>query len=141
MDEQEILAIIRTLLALERNYLAIERTDLAKLRTGLALMLIGPSASTALVYVQNFTPFTEPFYIEWLAYLFFILIAFFGAWLTYSAYSQLKSTKNMLKEIRIQEIEFAKKSITLQYTLKRTHKSKRLTIPLLSSSISQLASY
>jgi uncharacterized membrane protein YidH (DUF202 family) len=45
LDEQETLAVIRTLLAYERNYQAIERTQLAELRTGLSLALITPPAA------------------------------------------------------------------------------------------------
>jgi hypothetical protein len=113
MSEQDILAIMRTLFALERNYLAMERTELAQLRTGLTLSLIGPSATTVLAYALNFTSFSEPFYVEWIAYAFFVLITFFGVWMTYHAYAGLKNTRQILKKIRDQELNFAKRSTTL----------------------------
>ena len=54
MDEQEVLAVVRTLLAYERNYLSIERTQLAQLRTGLTLALITPPAAATLAYAFEF---------------------------------------------------------------------------------------
>lgn len=118
MSEQEVLAIIRTLLALERNYLAMERTGLAQLRTGLALALIGPSATTVLAYILNFTPFTEPFYIELVAYAFFVIVAFFGIWITYNAYKDVKKIRLVIVKIRAQELDFAEKSTNLSVLIK-----------------------
>jgi len=117
MSEQDILAVVRTLLALERNYLALERTALAEMRTGLALALIGPSATTVLTYMLEFTPFSEPYIVELIAYAVFVLITIVGIGTIYHAYGELKNTRRIIKRIKSQELDYAKKSAALNLLL------------------------
>jgi uncharacterized membrane protein YidH (DUF202 family) len=115
MNEQEILAVIRTLLALERNYLAVERTQLAQLRTGLTLALIGPPATAAFAYVYIFVP--EAFYLDWIAFGFFIILTIAGIWMSYRAYVGLKVTRKMQKKIKMRELEVSGKSEAISVVL------------------------
>jgi uncharacterized membrane protein YidH (DUF202 family) len=108
MNEQDVLSVIRTLLALERNYLAVERTQLAQLRTGLTLALIGPPATATFAYVQIFVH--GAFYLEWIASSFLAILTVVGVWMSYKAYSSLKVTRKIQKEIRIRELEISGKS-------------------------------
>jgi uncharacterized membrane protein YidH (DUF202 family) len=118
MSEQDILAVVRTLFALERNYLAEERTALSELQAGLALALIGPSATTVLTYVINFTPFSEPYIVELIIYTIFALITIIGIGITYHAYRELRNTRRIIKRIKSKELDYAKKSATFDLLLK-----------------------
>ncbi|MDQ1281583.1 MAG: hypothetical protein QG670_2848 [Thermoproteota archaeon] len=118
MSEQDILAVVRTLLALERNYLALERTALAELRTGITLVVIGPSGTTVLAYVLPLFHIIIRPIVEWIAYAFLVVITLYGLLVIYHAYRELKNTKNVLQRIRLQELDFAKKSAALNLLLK-----------------------
>jgi uncharacterized membrane protein YidH (DUF202 family) len=115
VNEQEVLAVIRTLLALERNYLAVERTQLAQLRTGLTLALIGPPAAATFAYVQILVP--EAFYLEWVASSFLVILTVVGVWMSYKAYVGLKVTRKMQKQIRMREVEISGKSEAINAVL------------------------
>jgi uncharacterized membrane protein YidH (DUF202 family) len=112
MDENTRLALIRTLLATERNYLAVERTQLAQLRTGLSLALIAPPAAATFTYISGYLP--EAFRIDILVYIFLSIITIYGAYISVSAYMELKKTRKVQSTIRkrklevVEESEFAK---------------------------------
>ncbi|MGD6808232.1 MAG: hypothetical protein ACQCN3_00880 [Candidatus Bathyarchaeia archaeon] len=97
MDEQETLAVIRTLLAYERNYQAIERTQLAELRTGLSLALITPPAAATLAYIFEFLP--QDYYVSIVVYVFLALIVVYGVWMALSAFFGLRKTRQTQKVI------------------------------------------
>ena len=80
MDEQEVLAVVRTLMAYERNYLSIERTQLAQLRTGLTLSLITPPAAATLAYAFDFLP--RNYYLSIVVYIFLAIITLYGIWMS-----------------------------------------------------------
>lgn len=115
MNEQEILAVIRTLLALERNYLAVERTQLAQLRTGLTLALIGPPATATFAYVYILVP--EVSYLDWIASSFLVILTIVGVWMSYKAYAGLKVTRKMQKKIKMRELEVSGKSEAISAVL------------------------
>lgn len=100
-EKQEVLAEIRTLLALERNYLAEERTALAEFRTGLALTVIGPTASTIIVYILSILPIEETFIFDLLNFTFFSILTAIGIWTSYQSRSKLQKIriqKRILKD-------------------------------------------
>jgi uncharacterized membrane protein YidH (DUF202 family) len=103
MDEQEVLAVVRTLLAYERNYLSIERTQLAQLRTGLTLSLITPPAAATLAYAFDFLP--KNYYISIVVYIFLILITLYGVWMSLNAYFALKNTRKIQSKIQERQLE------------------------------------
>jgi len=78
MNEQEILAEIRTLLAIERNYLAEERTELAEFRTGLALTVIAPAASTVIAYTFSLLQVEHALLLDALNLSFFAILTIWG---------------------------------------------------------------
>ena len=108
MDEQEVLAVVRTLLAYERNYLSIERTQLAQLRTGLTLALITPPAAATLAYAFEFLP--RDYYISIVVYIFLAVITIYGIWMALNSYFGLKQTRKIQNKIQKQEVEVIRKS-------------------------------
>ena len=108
MDEQEVLAVVRTLLAYERNYLSIERTQLAQLRTGLTLALITPPAAATLAYAFEFLP--RNYYISIVVYIFLAIITFYGIWMALNSYFGLKQTRKIQNKIQEREVEVIRKS-------------------------------
>lgn len=108
MDEQEVLAVVRTLLAYERNYLSIERTQLAQLRTGLTLALITPPAAATLAYAFEFLP--KNYTISIVIYIFLIIFTLYGIWMSLHAYFGLKETRKIQKIIRKRQLEVVGKS-------------------------------
>jgi len=108
MDEQEVLAVVRTLLAYERNYLSSERTQLAQLRTGLTLALITPPAAATLAYAFEFLP--RDYYVSIVVYIFLIIITLYGIWMSLSAYFGLKETRKIQNKIQKRQLEVIGKS-------------------------------
>ena len=108
MDEQEILAVLRTLLAYERNFQSIERTQLAQLRTGITLALIAPAATATLAYVFQFLP--KDFYVSIVVYLFLAIIIVYGAWMSVHSYLGLKDTRKIQIRIRERQLEVMRQS-------------------------------
>ena len=104
VNEQEVLAKIRTLLALERNYLAEERTALAEFRTGLALTLIGPAASTVLAYVLAGLPTEEAIIFDLLNFAFFSILTIIGIWTSIHSRSKLKMIRKKKRIIKDREV-------------------------------------
>jgi uncharacterized membrane protein YidH (DUF202 family) len=90
VNEQEVLAKIRTLLALERNFLADERTALAEFRTGLAITLIGPTVSTLIAYVLSVFTVDQTVVLVVLNFTFFSVLIIFGVWTIFRSQSKLK---------------------------------------------------
>jgi hypothetical protein len=103
MDEQQVLAVVRTLLAYERNYLSIERTQLAQLRTGLTLSLITPPAAATLAYAFDFLP--RNYYLSIVVYIFLAIITLYGIWMSLNSYFGLKETRKIQKKIQQRQIE------------------------------------
>ncbi len=116
MDEQQVLAVIRTLLAYERNYLSIERTQLAQLRTGLTLALITPPATATLAYAFEFFP--NDLYVSIIVYVFLIIATSYGVWMTIKAYVGLKKTRRIERKIQQRQLEVLAKSNTVDGLLK-----------------------
>ena len=108
MDEQEVLAVVRTLLAYERNYLSIERTQLAQLRTGLTLSLITPPAAATLAYAFDFLP--RNYYISIFVYIFLIIITLYGVWMSINSFYKLKDTRRVQSRIHQRQLEVIGKS-------------------------------
>lgn len=108
MDEQEVLAVVRTLMAYERNYLSIERTQLAQLRTGLTLALITPPAAATLAYAFDFLP--RNYYISIIVYIFLIIITCYGIWMSVNSFYKLKDTRRVQSRIRQRQLEVIGKS-------------------------------
>ena len=108
MDEQEVLAVVRTLLAYERNYLSIERTQLAQLRTGLTLSLITPPAAATLAYAFDFLP--KNYYISIVVYIFLIIITLYGVWMSINSFYKLKDTRRVQSRIHQRQLEVIGKS-------------------------------
>ncbi len=108
MDEQEVLAVVRTLLAYERNYLSIERTQLAQLRTGLTLSLITPPAAATLAYAFDFLP--KNYYISIVVYIFLIIITLYGVWMSINSFYKLKDTRRVQSRIHQRQLEVMGKS-------------------------------
>jgi uncharacterized membrane protein YidH (DUF202 family) len=97
LDEQEALAVIRTLLAYERNYQSIERTQLAQLRTGLSLALIVPPAAATLAYAFEFLP--NDSVVSVIVYVFLALVVVYGVWMALAASIALRKTRQSQKKI------------------------------------------
>jgi uncharacterized membrane protein YidH (DUF202 family) len=108
IDEQEVLAVVRTLMAYERNYLSIERTQLAQLRTGLTLALITPPAAATLAYAFDFLP--RNYYISIIVYIFLIIITCYGIWMSVNSFYKLKDTRRVQSRIRQRQLEVIGKS-------------------------------
>jgi LEA14-like dessication related protein len=115
MDEQEVLAVLRTLLAYERNYLAIERTQLAQLRTGLTLALIPPPAAATLAYALEFLP--KNYYISIIVYIFLAIITVYGIWMSVRSYFLLKKTRVIQARIQKRQREVAEQSRSVKTLL------------------------
>jgi uncharacterized membrane protein YidH (DUF202 family) len=97
LDEQEALAVIRTLLAYERNYQSIERTQLAQLRTGLSLALIVPPAAATLAYAFEFLP--NDYTVSIIVYFFLAVIVVYGVWIALTAAFALRKTRRIQKKL------------------------------------------
>ncbi|MGD6851877.1 MAG: hypothetical protein ACQCN6_07460 [Candidatus Bathyarchaeia archaeon] len=108
MDEQEVLAVVRTLLAYERNYLAIERTQLAQLRTGLTLALITPPAAATYAFAFEFLP--RNYYLDAVIYVFLAIIIVYGVWMCIHLYLGLRKTRKTKLEIQKRQAEIVKQS-------------------------------
>jgi hypothetical protein len=115
LDEQEILAVIRTLLAYERNYQSVERTQLAQLRTGLSLALITPPAAATLAYVFEFLP--RDYYVSIVVYIFLALLTVYGIWMAVGAYFGLRQTRKIQRKIAQRQAEVLQKSSTVKSLL------------------------
>lgn len=115
-NEQDVLAVLRTLLAYERNYLSIERTQLAQLRTGLTLALITPPAAATLAYAFEFLP--RDYYISIIVYIFLAIITLYGIWMSLNSYLGLKQTRRIQHKIQAREHEVIKKSSGINTLLK-----------------------
>ncbi len=113
VNEQEVLAKVRTLLALERNYLAEERTALAEFRTGLALMFIGPTVGTIIAYVLSVLSVDQSIILDAINLTFFSIVTVFGVWIIFRSQSKLKiiRKKKMTIKRRINEISKTSKEI------------------------------
>jgi hypothetical protein len=108
MDEQEILAVLRTLLAYERNYQSIERTQLAQLRTGITLSLITPAAISTLAYAFEFLP--KNYYVSIFVYIFLAIIIVCGIRMAVHSYFGLKDTRKVQIKLRERQLEIIKQS-------------------------------
>ena len=112
LNEQEVLAVIRTLLAYERNYQAIERTQLAQLRTGLSLALITPPATATLAYAFDLLP--KDYYISIVVYIFLGVLIIYGVWMSLHSYFELKQIRKIQKKIRDRRLGMEQKSGTIK---------------------------
>jgi uncharacterized membrane protein YidH (DUF202 family) len=110
VDEQQVLAKIRTLLALERNFLAEERTALAQFRNGLALIVIGPTAITFIAYVLSVFTVGQSIALDVLNFAFFSVLIVVGIWISFSSQSKLKAIKKKKVAIKKRTIEISKSS-------------------------------
>jgi uncharacterized membrane protein YidH (DUF202 family) len=97
LDEQEALALIRTLLAYERNYQSIERTQLAQLRTGLSLALIVPPAAATLAYAFELLP--NDSVVSAIVYTFLAVVVAYGVWMALTSTVALRKTRRIQKKI------------------------------------------
>jgi len=110
VNEQEVLAKIRTLLALERNYLAEERTALAEFRNGLALIIIGPTVSTIIAYMLSVFNAQKSILLDALNFAFFTILTTVGIWISFRSQSKLKIIKKKKATIKKRTIEISKSS-------------------------------
>lgn len=110
VNEQEVLAKVRTLLALERNYLAEERTALAEFRTGLALMFIGPTVGTIIAYVLSILAVDQSIILDTINLTFFSIVTVLGVWIIFRSQSKLKIIRKKKKTIKRRLIEISKTS-------------------------------
>ena len=110
VDEQEVLAKIRTLLALERNYLAEERTALAEFRNGLALIIIGPTVSTIIAYMLSVFNVQKSILLDVLNFAFFTILTTVGIWISFRSQSKLKIIRKKKATIKKRTIEISKSS-------------------------------
>lgn len=110
VNEQEVLAKIRTLLALERNYLAEERTALAEFRNGLALIIIGPTVSTIIAYMLSVFNVQQSILLDALNFAFFTILTTVGIWISFRSQSKLKIIKKKKVTIKNRTIEISKSS-------------------------------
>ncbi len=110
VNEQEVLAKVRTLLALERNYLAEERTALAEFRTGLALMFIGPTVGTIIAYVLSILAVDQSIILDTINLTFFSIVTVLGVWIIFRSQSKLKIIRKKKKTIKRRIIEISKTS-------------------------------
>jgi uncharacterized membrane protein YidH (DUF202 family) len=110
INEQEVLAKIRTLLALERNFLAEERTALAEFRNGLALIIIGPTVSTIIAYMLSVFNVEKSILLDALNFAFFTILTIVGIWISFRSQSKLKIIKKKKATIKNRTIEISKSS-------------------------------
>lgn len=110
VNEQEVLAKVRTLLALERNYLAEERTALAEFRTGLALMFIGPTVGTIIAYALSILAVDQSIILDTINLTFFSIVTVLGVWIIFRSQSKLKIIRKKKKTIKRRIIEISKNS-------------------------------
>lgn len=114
VNEQEVLAKIRTLLALERNYLAEERTTMAEFRNGLALTVIGPTMSTIIAYILSVFTVEKSIFLDLLNFAFFSILTIVGIWISFRSQSKLriiKKKRQLLKKEQMKSVNPPKKSI------------------------------
>lgn len=114
VNEQEVLAKIRTLLALERNYLAEERTAMAEFRNGLALTVIGPTMSTIIAYILSVFTVEKSILLDLLNFAFFSILTIVGIWISFRSQSKLriiKKKRQLLKKEQLKSVNPPKKSI------------------------------
>lgn len=116
LDEQEVLAVMRTLLAYERNYQAIERTQLAQLRTGLSLALVTPAGAATLAYLFEVLP--TNFVASIVVYVFLGLIVIYGVWMAVNSFIGLRKTRQVQKKILQREKEVIEQSSVAKEFLK-----------------------
>jgi len=119
LDEQETLAVIRTLLAYERNYQSIERTQLAQLRTGLSLALITPAAAATLAYVFEFLP--QNLVASVIVYFFLALSVVYGVYMATTSFLGLRKTRKIQKKIRQRQKELVAQSKLAKTLLEDLH--------------------
>ena len=110
VDEQQILAKIRTLLALERNFLAEERTALAEFRNGLALIVIGPTAIPIIAYVLSVFAVGQSTVLDVLNIAFFSVLTVVGILISFRSQAKLKRIKRKKNTIKKRTIEISKSS-------------------------------
>ena len=110
VNEQEVLAKIRTLLALERNYLAEERTAMAEFRNGLALTVIGPTMSTIIAYILSVFTVEKSILLDLLNFAFFSILTIVGIWISFRSQSKLRILKKKKATIKKRTIEISKSS-------------------------------
>jgi uncharacterized membrane protein YidH (DUF202 family) len=110
VNEQQVLAKIRTLLALERNYLAEERTAMAEFRNGLALTVIGPTASTIIAYALSVFTVDQSFVLDVLNFVFFSILTIVGIWISFRSQAKLKIIKKKKATIKKRTTEISKSS-------------------------------
>lgn len=110
VNEQEVLAKIRTLLALERNYLAEERTTMAEFRNGLALTVIGPTMSTIIAYILSVFTVEKSILLDLLNFAFFSILTIVGIWISFRSQSKLRIIKKKKATIKKRTIEISKSS-------------------------------
>jgi hypothetical protein len=115
LDEQEALAVIRTLLAYERNYQSIERTQLAQLRTGLSLALITPPAAATLAYAFEFLP--NDYAVSIIVYVFLAVIVVYGVWMAITASFALRKTRRIQRKITARKRRVMEQSSTAKTLL------------------------
>lgn len=115
MDNQETLAVIRTLLAYERNYQSIERTQLAQLRTGLSLALITPPAAATLAYAFEFLP--NNYTVSIIVYFFLTVIVVYGVWMALTASFALRKTRRIQRKITAHKRRVLEQSSTAKSML------------------------
>ena len=118
MNEQEILAEIRTLLAIERNYPAEERTELAEFRTGLALTVIAPAASTVIAYTFSLLQVEHALLLDALNLSFFAILTIWGIWTSFRSRSELEKIRKKKMVLKICECEVMRKSKAVQDLLR-----------------------
>lgn len=110
VNEQEVLAKIRTLLALERNFLAEERTALAEFRNGLALMVIGPTVSTIIAYILSLFAANQSIILDVLNFTFFSILTIIGIWTIFQSQAKLKKIRKKKLTIKKRTLEISKSS-------------------------------
>jgi len=110
INEQEVLAKIRTLLALERNYLAEERTAMAEFRNGLALIVIGPAVSTIIAYTLSVFTVEKSIFLDVLNFAFFGILSIVGIWISFRSQSKLRIIRKKKANIKNRTIEISKSS-------------------------------
>ena len=115
LDEQEALALIRTLLAYERNYQSIERTQLAQLRTGLSMALITPPAAATLAYAFEFLP--KNYVVSIVVYVFLAVIVVYGVWMALTSFLALRKTRRIQKKIAERKRQVMEQSSTAKALL------------------------
>lgn len=108
VDEQGVLAKVRTLLALERNYLAEERTALAEFRNGLALTVIGPTASTVLAFILSRFPMENAILYDLLNFTFFSILTLMGVWTSFQSRSKLRRIRRRKKLLKEREVDIVR---------------------------------